>query len=272
MKLKLYISLIILILISSCGEYEKLLKSTDYELKKEKAKEYYEAGQYGRTTELLEQIMSRYRASDEAEDLQLMNAQSFFGMKDYYSAGTYFKSYIEQFPYGKFSEEATYMSAYCDYLISPRAELDQENTNNAIEGFNVFINRYPASARIEESRKLLKDLEERLVEKSYLSARLYYDMSQYRSAIVALTNSLKDFSDSKYREEMMYLKLSSLYLYAENSMPNRQRERFQDTLDDYYSFKEEYPESRYSKDVERIFQETSKFLKIGNATAETNIQ
>jgi outer membrane protein assembly factor BamD len=190
-------------------------------------------------------------------------------MKDYYSAGAYFKSYLDQYPFGKYAEESSYMSAMCDYYISPRAELDQENTRNAIEGFTVFITRYPYSARIDECHKLLKELEEKLVEKSYLSAKLYYDMKQYKSAITALTNSLKEYAESEYREEMMFLKLNSLFLYAENSFANKQRERYQDTLDDYYSFMEEFPESEYLKEVSKIYNRTSEYLKSGKKEVET---
>src|SRR5450759_5109008 len=133
MRFRLYIVLIILVLVSSCGGYEKLLKSTDYDLKKSKAKEYYDAGQYVKTTELLTQILPRYKATEEAEDLNWMNAQSYFGMKDYFMAGSYYKSFIEQFPFGKHAEEANFKAALCDYNISSRPELDQENTRNALE-------------------------------------------------------------------------------------------------------------------------------------------
>lgn len=264
MRSGLSIILLTGLLVSSCGEYEKLLKSSDFELKKIKAKEYFEAGKYSRTTDLLSQILPRYRATEESEELNWMNAQSYYGMRDYYMAGGYFKSFLEQYPFGKYAEEATFMAAKCDYNISPRAELDQENTRNAIEGFNIYINRYPNSPRIEEARLLIRQLQERLVEKSYLSARLYYDMNAYKAAVVALNNSLKEFTESRYREEMMFLKLNSLYLYAANSFPARQRERFQDTLDDYYSFMEEFPESKYSREVNRIFQSTTRFLKTGD--------
>jgi outer membrane protein assembly factor BamD len=267
-----YILLILLVLVTSCSEYEKLLKSSDYDLKKVKAREYYDAGKYAKATELLAQLLPRYRATEEAEDLNWINAQSFYKMKDYFSAGTYFKSYIDQYPFGKYTEEATFMGALCDYNISPRAELDQENTKNAIEGFNIFITKYPYSPRVEECTKYIKELEERLVEKSYLSAKLYYDMKQYKAAITALTNSLKEFSETKYREEMMFLKLNSLFLYAENSLAGRQKERYQATLDDYYSFMEEFPESKYSKDVKKIFQKTSDYLKIGNSEPVANNQ
>jgi len=86
-------------------------------------------------------------------------------------------------------------------------------------------------------------------------------MKEYKAAIVAINNSLKVYADSKYREEMMFLKLNSLFLYAELSMPDKQKTRYQDTLDDYYSFMEEYPESRYSKDIKSIFQKTDRYLK-----------
>jgi outer membrane protein assembly factor BamD len=265
MRSRIYIVLISFVLVSSCGEYEKLLKSTDYDLKKTKAREYYEASQYVKATELFAQILPRFRATDEAEELNWMNSKSYYGMKDYIMAGTSFKSLIEQYPFGKYAEEANFMAAMCDYNLAPRAELDQENTRNALEGFNIFVNRYPASKKLEESKKLIKELEEKLVEKSYLSARLYSDMREYKAAIVALNNSLKEYANTKYREEMMFLKLNSLFLYAENSFIIKQKERYQATLDDYYSFMEEFPNSQYLKDVNKIFQETSRYLKLGTA-------
>jgi outer membrane protein assembly factor BamD len=178
-------------------------------------------------------------------------------------AGSYFKSFIDQFPFGKHAEEANYMAALSDYNISARPELDQENTKNAIEGFNIFMNKFPNSTKIEDCKKRISDLEDKLVEKSYLNAKLYYDMKQYKAAVVALSNSLKEYASTKYREKMMFLKLNSLYLYGVHSLAIKQKERYQATLDDYFSFMEEFPKSSYSRDVDDIFQATNKFLKTG---------
>lgn len=262
MRVRLYILIAVAISISSCGEYEKLLKSTDYELKKTKAREFFDTEQYARAAELFSQVIPRFRATDESEELNWLNAQCYYKMKQYDVAGSFFKSLVEQYPFGDYAEEATFLGALCDYNISPRAELDQENARNAIEGFSVFINRFGNSPKVGEALGYLRILQDRLVEKSYLNARLYYNMRQYKAAITALTNSLKEFSESKYREEMMYLKLNSLYLYAEKSVPNKQKERYQETLDDYFSFMEEYPESKYSKEVQKLYESTARFLKI----------
>lgn len=270
MRIRLYITLVLFLLVSSCGEYDKLLKSKDFELKKTKAIEYYNEGKYVKTTELLRQILPRYRATEEGEELNWINAQSYYGMKDYIMAGSTYKMFIDQFPFGKHAEEATYLAAYCDYLTAPRPDLDQENTRNAIEGFNIFINKFPFSPKVEECKKLITEMEDKLVEKNYKSARLYYDMKEYKASIVAINNSLKVYANSKYREEMMFLKLNSLFKYAELSMKDKQKTRYQDTLDDYYSFMEEYPESRYLKDVKDIYQKTDKYLKAAIPEGEIN--
>lgn len=270
MRIRLHILLILSLFVSSCGEYEKLLKSSDYELKKNKAKEYYDEGKYARTVELLKQVMPRYRATEEARDLSWMNAQSYYGMKDYMMAGSEFRTYAEFYPFGEHAEEANLLTALCDYYMSSRPELDQQSTLSAIEGFTLFISRFPGSTKVEEARRYIKELQEKLVEKSYLSAKLYYEMKQYRASIVALDNSLKQFPETKYREEMMFLKLNSLFLYAEMSIPAKQTERYQDALDDYYSFIEEFPKSVFSKDVNRIYQGTARKLKINPELSQTN--
>jgi outer membrane protein assembly factor BamD len=95
-------------------------------------------------------------------------------------------------------------------------------------------------------------------------------MKQYKAAVTALTNSLEQFPVTKYREEMMYFKLSSLFLYAQNSVADKQTERYQATLDDYYSFIEEFPKSVYSKEVSRIYQATSKILNITSDSQTIN--
>lgn len=262
MRIQAFILLIIAMLASSCGEYEKLLKSTDIELKKTKAIEYFDEGRFIRTTELLGQILPRYRATEESESLNWMNANCYYGIRDYIMAGTAFKTFSETFPYSEHAEEATFMTAYCEYLLSPRAELDQSYSHSAIEAFTFFKRRYPSSDKIEEADKMIKDMEEKLVEKSYINARLYYDLKSYKAALVALNNSLKEYPETKYREELLFLKLESHYLFALRSVADKQQERFQDTLDEYYSFIEEFPESDFGKDVQRMYETTARYLNI----------
>lgn len=269
MRIRPIIFIFLALAVTSCGEYEKLLKSSDFELKKQKVYDYYDEGKYSKSIELLSQILPRYRATDEAEQLNWINAQANYKIRDYLMAGTYYQNFADTYPGSNNAEEASYLSAMCDYYLSPRPELDQAYTRKAIESFTIFMQKYPTSTRLEDCRTRLLELQEKLVEKSYLSARLYYDLKQYRAATVSLANSLKEYPDTKYREELMFLKLDALFLYAERSIPSKQVERYQATLDEYYSFIEEFPQSKYTKDVKRIFGDTAKFLKVDTTAEQT---
>lgn len=269
MRIRPITFLIIALIATSCGEYEKLLKSTDFELKKQKVYDYFDDGKYTRSIELLSQILPRYRATDEAEQLNWINAQAHFRIRDYMMAGQYYQNFADTYPGSNNAEEASYLAALCEYYQSPRPELDQTNTRAAIESFTIFMQRYPTSTRTEDCKARVLELQEKLVEKSYLSARLYYDLGEYRAATVSLANSLKEYPDTRFREELMFLKLDALYLYAVNSVPERRVERYQTTLDEYYSFIEEFPQSKFSKDVARIFESTAKFLKVDTSVQQT---
>lgn len=264
MKLSKGILILALLLSASC-KYEKLLKSTDFELKKQKAVEYYEAGKYLKATELFTQILPRFRATEEAEELNWLNARSHFELGDYIMAGTFFENFSMLYPYSRNAEDAAYFAAYCDYKMSPRPELDQDYTRKAIEGFKLFGRRYPFSDRTAEVNGLITELEDKLVQKSYISAKLYYEMFQYRAAVVALNGSLIDYPNTRYREEMMFLKLNAQYLYALNSIQARQKERYQTAYDEYLSYVEEFPDGAYAKDVKKIYDALMKELKSVNS-------
>ena len=66
-------------------------------------------------------------------------------------------------------------------------------------------------------------------------------------------NSLGKFPDSEYREEQLYMILSASYNLAANSVIEKRRERFQNTLDEYYNLMSEYPETKYKREAEKIY-------------------
>ena len=269
MRIRPITFILLALIITSCGEYEKLLKSTDNELKRQKVFDYYDDGKYTRSIELLSQIMPRYRATDQAEQLSWINAQAHYRIRDYLMAGQYYQEFADTYPGSNNAEEASYLAAMCEYYQSPRPELDQANTRKAIESFTIFMQRYPTSTHNDECKSRILELQEKLVEKSYLSARLYYDLKEYRAATISLANSLKEYPDTKYREELMFLKLDALYQYAVNSVHEKKVERYQTTLDEYYSFIEEYPQSTFLREANRISENTAKFLNVDTAVQPT---
>jgi outer membrane protein assembly factor BamD len=241
------------ILLSSCSEYQKILKSNDYNLKYKKAVEYYESGDYYRAQSLFDELVSLFKGTDKAEDILYYYADCHYQQRDYVIAAYYFDNFAKTFPYSPKSETAIYNSAYCYYLNSPRSSLDQTDTKNAINAMQYFINKYPNSDKIAEANEIIDKLHHKLEEKSYNNAKLYYKLDDYQSATIALKNSIKDFPDSKYREDILYLIVKSSFLLAEMSVPSKQGERYQNTISEYFVFIDEYPESKYLKEIEKMY-------------------
>lgn len=256
-----------------CGGYEKLLKSTDSNLKYEKAFEYYNKGDYGRAATLFEQIASYYRGTTKADSVYFFLAMTYFKQHDYILAGHAFKTFADTFGNSDFAEDATFYVGYCYYLTSPRPELDQTDTYQAIQSLRLFMIRYPGSARKEQCEKMIAEMRDKLVEKSFISARLYYDLEDYKASIVALNNSLTEYPESRYREDIIFLIVKSNYMLAVNSIQSKQKERFQSTVDEYYSFITEFPDSKYRKEADRIFKSSSGYLGTDETTLnEINLQ
>jgi outer membrane protein assembly factor BamD len=250
-----------ILFLGGCRGYEKLLKSRDIQLKYDAAIQYYENGEFVRAAGLFDQVANIYRGTTKADTVKYYQAQSYYGQKDYLMAGHYFQELSNTYPNSEYLEEADFMVAYCFYMQSPRPELDQDNTYKTITALQMFMVKYPNSERLNQCQEIIVEMSNKLVEKSFISAKLYYDLGYYKSAIIALRNSLIEYPETKYREELMFLILKSSYLLADNSVQDKQRERYQATVDEYYSFIGEFPGGPHSREAERIYETSSEFLQ-----------
>ena len=260
-KMKRLLPFILLLVIVSSCKYEKLLKSRDYKLKYHKALEYYADEDYMRAEGLFEQLKPILRGTKQADTVFLYTAYCSYHQKSYMLAAHYFDEFRKTYGNSKFAEEAEYMNAYCTYLMSPRPSLDQSYSYQAISLFGLYISRHPNSERNDECIQYIEELKNKLVEKSYQSAKLYYNLGDYKAAIIALNNSLDDFPETKYREEIMFMILKAKFLLAENSIAVKKIERYQSTVDEYYSFMGEFPESEFLKEATEMFDDSQIKLK-----------
>lgn len=257
-----YLSLgLLIVLLYSCGDYQKILKSSDYELKYTKAIEYFQKKDYARSSTLLEELLTVYRGTEKAEEVSYYYAYCYYHQQDFVMAGYYFGNFVKSFPYSKYAEECAFMVAYCYYEDSPASSLDQANTIKAIDELQVFINQHPGSSRVDQCNKLIDELRDKLVKKSFDSASLYFKLGDYKAAITALNNSIKEYPDTRYREELLFLVLKSSFELARNSVSDKMKERFESTVAAYQTLAEEYPESKHLREAERIKLNAEKYLK-----------
>ena len=266
MKKNILITLLAALLLSSCGEYNKLLKSTDYEYKYEAAKNYFAKGQYNRAATLFNELIAILKGTDKAEESLYMLGMSYYNQNDYQTAAQTFTQYYNVYPRGTFTELARFHAGKALYLDTPEPRLDQSGTYNAIQQLQMFLEYFPNSAKKDEAQNMIFALQDKLVMKEYLSAKLYYNLgnylgNNYESCVITAQNALKDYPYTNMREDLSILILRAKYEMAVFSVEDKREERYREAVDEYYAFKNEFPESKYMKDADRIFKEAQKILK-----------
>ena len=274
MKKNIIITLLAAASLTSCGEYNKLLKSTDYEYKYEAAKNYFAKGQYNRSATLLNELITILKGTDKAEESLYMLGMSYYNQKDYQTAAQTFITYFNTYPRGTFTELARFHAGKSLFLDTPEPRLDQSSTYQAIQQLQMFMEYFPNSTKKQEAQDMIFALQDKLVLKDYLAAKLYYDLGSYTgnstysttgnnylSCIVTAQNALKDYPYTKMREDLSILVLRAKYDMAKASVEEKKEERMRETIDEYYSFKNEFPESKYLKEAEKIFNESQKVIK-----------
>lgn len=259
--MKKFLGLIFLVLLlGSCGEYQKLLKSDDYQLVYKKAVEYYNKGEYQKAMNLFDGIRSVFTGTSKAQSIAYYRAFCSYNQKEYEYASELFKNFVASYPESNFADECLYMVGYCNYLASPKPRLDQGATRKAISDFQLYLTRYPNSPRKDRINGYMDEMLDKLAYKDYLSARNYYQREYYKAAVVSLQNCLKDYPGSKYREEIMYLLFNSKYQMAVNSVEDKKLERYNAAKEEYYYFADEYPNSKYVNDIKKKYDAINLFL------------
>ncbi len=250
---------------ASCSTYNKVLKSKDSDLKYRTAIEYYRTGKYSKALALFQDIAHIYSQSARADPMAYYTGATLYKMGDLQSSCELFDGFRQRFGRSPFLEDVEYMYANGFYLLSPGPERDQAATHQALRAIGEYLDRYPNSIKKDTLLNRMIELRQKLWDKSYLNAKLYYDIGYYTAAVTALENAIEEFPESNHREELSFLVLKAHYQYARNSVERLQRQRYLDTQDAYYNFMEEYPESRYAKEAAKMFAEAKDYLDKYNA-------
>ncbi|TXE11956.1 outer membrane protein assembly factor BamD [Seonamhaeicola algicola] len=267
---KFFYILIPAIILSSCSEYQKVLKESGEGAVKKKfemGEALYNDGKFAKASRLFAQIVPEYRGKPQAQKLMYLYAMTFYEMKDYYTSAYRFEQFTTAYPKSEKLEEAAFLSAKSYYMLSPAYTKDQKETTEAIEKTQEFINRFPDSKYLEDANKLVKELEFKLEQKAFHIAKQYSDIApgftrDFTAAIKSFDNFLYEFPGSKLREDAFYYRLDAVYQQAVNSfeyISSREegvvqlRKQRLETAKEYgNSFKKMFANSKYTEQVNEM--------------------
>ena len=259
---KLLYSISILILISSCSEYQKALNSDEVSVKFNLGTELYDAEKYSKASRLFAQILPQYRGKPQAQKLTYMQAMCFYNTKDYNSSSYQMERFVNSYPDSEKVEEMAFLGAKSYYLMSPIFSKDSEDTKIAIDKLQEFINAFPESEFNDDANKLIFELDYRLELKEFNIALQYNVLTDYQAAIKSFENFLIDFPGSDLREKALYYRFDSAYKLAINSVVWRQKERIENAVSYFNSFKNTYNDSEFLDEMESKISELSQINNI----------
>ncbi|NND64091.1 MAG: outer membrane protein assembly factor BamD [Flavobacteriaceae bacterium] len=250
------------LMLSSCGEYQKLLRSDDVGAKYTAAVDLYKEGKYKKSLKLMEQIVPAYRGKPQAEPLMYRYANTFYELGDFYLAGYQFERFETTYPKSDSVEVAAFKSAKSYYQLSPRYSLDQADTQKAMDKLQSFLNKYPDSERRQEANELVLELRRKLEKKDYEVAKQFLRISDYKAAIEAYENFIADHPGSIFRKNAFLERTEAAYLLAINSVPYKVQGRLKQAKIYYDNYLKYYKEdTELKEDADKLYENIQQRLE-----------
>jgi outer membrane protein assembly factor BamD len=274
MKKKVVFMSFVTLLMSSCtSEFNKVYKYGDNEAKYEYAKEAFAIGKFMQAQNLLQELVTMKKGSDEAQESLYLLAMAQYCNLDYEAASETFRKYTSSYPRGHYVEPAYFYIGQSLYQSSPEPRLDQSPTNGAITAYQQFMDLFPDSRLRSQAQERLYELTDKLIQKEFLSAQLYYNLggyfgninsneeSNYNASIITAQNTLKNYPYCSLREDFMLLIMKSKFQLAENSSDEKRVDRYRDAEDECYGFINEFPDSKNVALAEKYIVKCKKVTK-----------
>ena len=257
-RVSFWVGVAFTVLFASCNSYTKLQKKGTDDQKYQAAVQYFKKGDWYRAGTLFEELIPVLKGSTESEMAQFYYAYTQYHQQQYLLGSSLFKKFYETFARSDYAQEAMYMYALSLYKDTPDFNLDQSNTVGAMAALQDFVNAYPQSPFSDDCAKMIVNLRQKLEQKAYEKAKLYYRASGFniaslKSSVISINNFQKEFPDSNYNEELAYLKVDAQYSLAKNSLETKQKERYQEAVTFFGELKGKYPASKYLRTAEKMY-------------------
>ncbi len=258
------------LLFTACSEFQKVQKNGTFEERYNMAVELFNKKDYYRASLLLENLLPLAIGREEAEKIEYYYAFCQYYEKQYMMSAYYFEKFTDTYSRSEMAEECNFMKAMSLVNMSPKYNLDQTNTLQAIESLQIFLNRYPTSEFADSSNTIIDILHEKLEIKAYEQAKLFHKLSRHKAAVVAVDNFKRDFPDAHYNEELSFLKIDAQYNLAKVSVEKvkkdgqtiyLKKQRLIETITFYNQFIDHYQNSEYIKQAETIYKNASNKLE-----------
>ncbi|AXJ00857.1 Beta-barrel assembly machine subunit BamD [Cyclonatronum proteinivorum] len=245
-------------LLLSCTNQNQIRPGDSLEVAFDKAMAFYDRGRFGDAAQAFETVITVGRGTDIGQEAQFFLAESYFKNRQYRLAASEYQRYHIFFNRSDRSPDAQFMEAYSYYLLSPRYELDQTDTFQSIELFQLFVSRNRASPRVEEAVQYIDEMREKLAQKNFSAANQYMRLGRrtavnFRAAAIYYGLTIDRYPETSFAEKSQANQIRAWVYFAENSTLNRQEERFNKAIESYETYVQLFPRGANRSLAEEYF-------------------
>jgi outer membrane protein assembly factor BamD len=205
-------------------------------------KKLFDDGDYLEAIAEFEIVKLQYPGSAVADDAQYSMGEARFNRGEYLLAIEEYRTLRRNMASSPLVPAAQYRVGLSYYMLSPRPELDQTYTRQAIDELQAFVEYYPLDGHRADAEEKIRELNGKLAFKLYDSAEQYVKLGYHRSAGWYFDLVIQQYHDSPYAEPAYVGKIRSLV----------SRNRFDEARTEIARFLERYPESPMRDEVEGI--------------------
>jgi outer membrane protein assembly factor BamD len=249
------------LVLSSCRSQDLIRPGDSIEVAYEKAMNQFVNENFSDAARAFETVVSIGRGTDIGQDAQFYLAESYYNDRRYLVAASEYQRYAQFHPNSQRRETADFMQAKSYYHLSPRYRLDQTYTRQAIEQFRLFTSRYPNSEKADEAAEIITELREKLARKQFSAAEHYMRTNRYNAAAIYYDIVIDQYPETQWAERSVARQIEAYILFAENSVPQRQEERFEKALASYDTYLQLFPRGEFRDRVERLYERAQRGLE-----------
>lgn len=201
--------------------------------------EAFERGRWQRAIDALQRFLFQDPGNEKADSAQFLIGESYFNQDQYLTAASEYLRLAQTRPAGPLADDARYRACLAYYGLSPRPELDQEYTQEAIDQCRSVTLLYPGSPFASEAADRTQELTDKLARKYYLNAEYYFKRRAYDSALIYLEHLVRTYPGASIEPEALLMLYETYQWLGYRQEAEQTRERLLSG----------YPESPQAREV-----------------------
>lgn len=184
--------------VASCSSSKPPIESLEVVCKRkfDDAKKDYDKGRDPDAQTKLKDVTVTCLQFDYAESAQYMLSESYYRSQQWIEAETEFGILAANYERGRYREEAVWKVARSAWNQAPTWDRDPSLTEKAIQKEDAFLAEFPKGGWADSARQDLADLEGRMADRRFQTARLYMNMDEPQAATLYYHLLLKEYPQS----------------------------------------------------------------------------